>query len=85
MAQSFVFNPFTGKFDIVNTGVSIPEVTMDPSSPSAGDTWVLVAGAGLAGEGMGVLGLTYSGDVAHTTYQLSYFTLASTIVRTELS
>jgi len=86
MSLQIVFNPFTGKFDFVNsTNTTIPEVTMDPSSPTAGETWVLMSSVGLAGEAMGVLGLTYSGDAAHSTYQLSYYTTEGTTVRTELS
>ncbi len=86
MALKIVFNPFTGKFDFINsTSLTIPEVMVDPSSPGAGDSWVLLSHVGLAGEAMGVLGLTYSGDIVSNRYLLSYYTTEGTTVRTELS
>lgn len=60
---------------------SIPEVTSDPASPTAGDTWVLRTGQE-AGTPIGLLlALTYSG----INYFLSYQTEANTTIRVELT
>lgn len=85
MSFKFVFNPLTAKFDIVDGNVVIPELFSDPTSPEHGETWVLVTGTLLGGEAMGVLGLTYSGDLSTPAYRLSYYTNEGTIVRTPLT
>lgn len=89
MAYKFVFNPLTAKFDIVSIGSSGPatiqELYSDPVSPSQQDTWVLAIEFATAGEAMGVMGLTYSGDLAGFTYKLSYRTIEGTTVRTDLN
>ena len=66
---------------------SIQQVDTDPGVPTAEDAWVLrtVAGSHADGELMGILGLTYTGDVGSSTYQLSYRTLQSTTVRVSLT
>lgn len=45
-------------------GITIPIVTSDPVSPTDGELWLLreTAGGHADGEGMGPLGLTYTGD-----------------------
>lgn len=90
MGQRFVFNPLTAKFDIINVGSSgtpsIPEVyNTDPISPNPEDTWILAIEVNVAGEAMGIMGLTYSGDVGSFKYKLSYRTLEGTTIRTVLS
>ena len=84
MTLRIVFNPFSSKFDFIDIG-TIPEYPMDPVVLNFGDTWVLATGTFLAGNAMGVLGLTYSGDFSSPTYQLSYYTNENTIVRTPLT
>jgi len=84
MAKRIIFNPFTSKFDYIDIG-TIPEYDTDPFPLNFGDTWVLATGTLLAGQAMGVLGLTYSGDLGTATYQLSYYTTEATIVRTPLN
>lgn len=84
MPLRIVFNPFTAKFDYVDVG-TIPEYNADPFPLNFNDTWVLATGTSLAGEAMGVLGLTYSGDMGTASYQLSYYTNEGTIVRTPLT
>jgi hypothetical protein len=85
----FVFNPLSGKFDIVNVASggtpTIPEVYQDPSSPTPQQTWILATTNYTAGQAMGIMGLTYSGDLASDTYQLSYRTNEGTTVRTPLN
>lgn len=84
MPRRIIFNPFTSKFDYIDVG-TIPQYNVDPLPLSFGDTWVLATGTLLAGEAMGVLGLTYSGDLATPSYQLSYYTNEATIRRTSLT
>lgn len=65
---------------------TIPELTSDPSSPSAEEVWVLRSGS-LSGGGSPIgllLALTYSGTGSYT-YQLSYYTNEGTTIRTTLS
>lgn len=51
---------------------TVPQVTSDPVSPSAGQIWVLANGTnGSAGEAMGVMGLTYSRSEVDF-YELSF-------------
>lgn len=85
MALSLVFNPFTGKFDYVNAS-TIAEVTSDPASPVAGQTWVLhTTVTGVTGTPLGLLlAITYSSSTTNL-YELSYYTLENTIVRTVLN
>lgn len=84
MPRRIVFNPFTSRFDYIDIG-TIPEYNADPVVLNFGDTWVLATGTLLAGEAMGVLGLTYSGDLGTAVYQLSYYTTEANIVRTPLN
>jgi len=84
MPRRIVFNPFTSRFDYIDVG-TIPEYDSDPVVLNFNDTWVLATGTLLAGEAMGVLGLTYSGDLSSPIYQLSYYTNEATIVRTPLN
>lgn len=88
MAYKFVFNPLTAKFDVVNVGsggpATIQELYSDPVTPSPQDTWVLAVEFAGAGDAMGIMGLTYSGDLAGFTYKLSYRTIEGTTVRTDL-
>jgi len=84
MPRRIIFNPFTSRFDYIDVG-TIPEYDADPVVLNFEDTWVLATGTLLAGEAMGVLGLTYSGDLATPSYQLSYYTKEMTIVRTPLT
>jgi len=84
MPKRIVFNPFTSRFDYVDVG-TIPEYASDPVVLNFNDTWVLATGTLLGGDAMGVLGLTYSGDLGSATYLLSYYTTEGTIVRTPLT
>lgn len=67
---------------------AIPEVSSDPGSPSAGDAWVLRTGSGGTGGGevkaLFPLILTANSGGSYT-YELSYYTEDSTIVRTTLA
>lgn len=86
MALKYVFNVFTGKFDLVNGGetTTIPELTSDPTSPGAEEAWVLRSG-GSGGTPIGLL-LALTMDVGTpATYQFSYRTTEGTTVRTTLS
>lgn len=81
-----VFNPFSGKFDYVNSDITqIPEYEgFDPVSPSPEDTWVLHTGGAETGQPLGLLlSLTYSTD-ALGGYHLSYKTIEGTIKRVQL-
>lgn len=84
MPKRIIFNPFTSKFDYIDVG-TIPEYSSDPVPLNFNDTWVLATGTLLGGDAMGVLGLTYSGDLGSATYLLSYYTDEGTIVRTPLT
>lgn len=84
MVLRIVFNPFSAKFDFIDIG-TIPEYDADPVVLNFNDTWVLATGTLLAGDAMGVLGLTYSGDLSTPSYQLSYYTNEATIKRTPLT
>lgn len=46
-------------------GTTIPIVTSDPGAPTDGELWLLreTVGAHADGEAMGMLGMTYTGDV----------------------
>lgn len=65
---------------------SIPEVTADPVSPTAGDVWVLhTTLPAVIGTPLGLLlSITRSTD-ATEMYQLSYYTTENTTVRTVLN
>ena len=87
MALQIVFNPFTGKFDYINSPsvtVNIPEVLSDPVAPTVGETWVLFTPPSATGTPIGLLlALTRSDSMG--TYQLSYHTTEDTVVRTILN
>lgn len=84
------FNVFTGNFDYYESGSSgaviIPEYSSDPSSPTAGQTWVLKSGGGklkmLFGLGYPI---TIPDPVGGIEYQLSYRTSEGTTKRVTLS
>jgi hypothetical protein len=62
----------------------IPELYADPVSPTHEQTWVLATPLSTTGSPIGLLlALTYS--TTKVSYQLSYFTLENTIIRTVLS
>lgn len=64
---------------------TIPQVTTDPVSPTAGQIWVLATGTvGTGGQAMGVLGLTYSRSEVRR-YDLSYKASNGSIIRMRLS
>jgi len=69
----------------VTSGSSaIPEVYIDPVSPTAGQTWVLATDRGAIGTPIGLLlSLTHAANVFG--YQLSYRTLEGTTIRMVLS
>jgi len=88
MAYKFVFNPLTAKFDLINLAsatAAIPQYYSDPVAPAPEETWVLAIQFGASGHAMGVLGLTYTGDLFAFNYTLSYRTLEGTTVRTVLN
>jgi len=89
MAQhlKIVFNPFTGKFDYVNSAqTTIPEFEgSDPVSPAPEDTWVLHAGYAAVGSPIGLLLALTHADIKTGKYFLSYYTLENTIKRVELT
>lgn len=63
---------------------TIPEVLIDPSSPTPGQVWVLATQISQSGTPIGLLlSLTYSNNLF--SYQLSYRTSENTTVRTVLS
>lgn len=63
---------------------TIPEVTTDPVSPTAGQVWVLAADLGAVGTPIGLLlSLTYA--VSNFDYKLSYRTSEGTTVRAVLN
>ncbi len=67
---------------------AIPEVASDPGSPAAGDAWVLRTGSGGSGGGevKALFPLILTANTGGGfTYELSYYTQASTIVRTTLT
>lgn len=73
MNLKIVFNPFTGKFDYINTGSSssgnIPVYTADPLSPAVGDVW-LIDSPGTPGTPMGLLlALTQTTPVCYLRIQ----------------
>lgn len=93
-----VFNPFTGNLDFTGTSsgggggpATIPEVSSDPGSPSPQDAWVLKTTSGGSGNGQlkfyTGLGVPITGPATSgsTTYQFSYFTNESTIIRVPLT
>jgi hypothetical protein len=54
-------------------GVKIPEYAIDPTSPSAGDAWVLKSATGGDGTPVGLLLLITTGTFGGSAgYQLSY-------------
>lgn len=64
---------------------TIPEVAIDPVSPSVNETWILATGLiGSPGLAMGIMGLTYTSPVA-VSYDLSYYTQGGNIIRVRLS
>ena len=60
---------------------TIQELTSDPVSPIAGETWVLRQSVGTP---IGLL-LSLTTDTGLTTYKLSYKTISGAIVRTSLT
>lgn len=88
----YKFNPLLeDDFDLVGGAkVVIPEYATDPSSPVAGETWVKRTG-GLAAGGTikafigGAFPVSTVASGSPASYQLSYKTIAGTIVRTTLS
>jgi hypothetical protein len=89
--MAYVFNPFTGNLDWTDAATggaaTIQQLDADPGAPAAEDAWVLrtVAGSHADGEGMGVLGLTYTGDVGSSSYQFSYRTAQATTIRVTMT
>lgn len=64
---------------------TIPEVSSDPVSPTAGQIWLLANGkVGTGGQAMGVLGLTYS-QAEVNSYDLSIYTQEGKIIRVRMS
>ena len=88
MALKIVFNPFTGKFDYINSNTAtptIPELTSDPVSPIPEEAWVLHTSGPSVGSPIGLLlALTYATPSAGT-YQFSYYTTEGTIKRVSLT
>lgn len=89
MINQFTFNPLSGKFDEVS---AIPELSLDPVSPNAGDAWVLKTQSGSGSIGGGkprglLLGLTIPGSGGSITfsYKFSYRTSEGSTVRTALA
>lgn len=82
-----VFNPFTGKFDYVNSAqTQIPEYEgSDPVSPAPEDTWVLHTDIPPIGSPVGLLLALTHADIKTGRYLLSYYTLENTIKRVELT
>lgn len=81
-----VFNPFTGKFDYVNSAqTTIPEFIVDPVSPSPEDTWVLHSGFAPIGSPIGLLLSLTHANLATGNYKLSYRTTEGTTVRVPLT
>jgi len=63
---------------------TIPELTSDPSSPTAGQAWVLATPLAAIGSPIGILlALTYA--TTTFSYQFSYRTTENTTIRTVLS
>jgi hypothetical protein len=60
-------------------GGSLSEVSSDPVSPSAGDTWILNQAAGSP------IGLLLALTTEASKYYLSYKTASGAVVRTQLS
>ena len=74
--------------EIGNIRSKILQYDSDPTSPSAEKAWVrrTVTSDGVVGEPRGLLlALTYTGQAATSTYELSYRTKESTTIRTVLS
>lgn len=63
----------------------IPELTADPVSPTIDTAWILKTTGVGGGTAKVFLGLWITTVGVATTYQLSYFTYLSTIVRKTLS
>lgn len=63
---------------------TISEVTSDPVSPTAGQTWVLATQIAASGSPIGLL-LALTQATAQYIYQLSYYTSENSIKRTVLS
>jgi hypothetical protein len=88
----YKINPLLGdEFDLVGSStIVIPELTADPTSPVAGETWVKRSG-GLANGGVikaflgGAFPVSTVASGTPASYELSYKTIAGTIVRTTLS
>ena len=67
-------------------GISIPEYTLDPASPNAGDAWVLSSVTGGDGTPVGLLLLITTGTSGgSSSYQLSYKNSAGNVIRTVLT
>lgn len=87
MSQTYELNPFYGRFDLTDDGL-IPEVTVDPSSPTPGQVWVkrtdpIPGGKLKAISGLGFPIVSPAGGT--TTYQLSYYTLSGDTKRVLLA
>ena len=88
----YKINPLKKTFDLYEAASSgpvvVPEYDTDPVSPDQQTAWILksITGGAGAGEAVGLLlALTYAGDGAVPTYQLSYRTIEDTTVRVSLS
>ena len=83
--QGITKPPNVGSGGVVN----IQELSSDPLSPVAEEAWVLRSGTTPIPDGTPIgllLALTYTGNMGSSfTYQFSYFTNESTIIRTTLS
>lgn len=88
MSLKIIFNPFTGKFDYINTATAtpiIPEYTSDPVSPTPEETWVLYSGPAIVGSPIGLLlSLTHAQPTVGS-YLFSYYTLEGSIKRVPLT
>lgn len=62
---------------------TVTEVSTDPSSPTAGQTWVLHSASAIGGSPIGLL-LSLTQTIVANTYLFSYYTSEGTIVRTVL-
>lgn len=85
MKKKLVFNPLTGRFDLIG---HIPQLDSDPASPAQEDAWVLasISGGVGGGEPLGLLlALTTPATGGSSTYELSYRTKEGTTVRVTLS
>ena len=88
-----IINPSTGDLDAIggdtNTGgVTIPQLSADPASPTAESAWVLKSSSGGSGGGKPIgllLALTETSSTSTLTYRFSYRTLEGTTKRVTIS